>query len=745
MTLTEFIYVDDSSDLQKRLTDSDSPSTPNVFNTIGGGSGSPARSRIDPYHLIVTGRTSQFRPEIEALIPEDSPYSTLGAEGDVEVLRKSFLAAPWIEIATARPTVPTGAAWNGTDYQTSAMMTSFAANEPPDTFVTLKITQAGLVSRKDDVVEGSKKARSRKWTQFGMLLTSAQLLFFKDTTWVNALSMQIAKQHREAEMVGQDLSGGFPIHPRVTSFKPDLVLSLSDTIAVKDATYSKYDHVFRLIVNQNSAGHGKQYLIQVDRQSDVDEWVSKINYRAGFRRMGIDIRGLHYDKTKERNVGGGGSDDISMTTSSPLGPTTPSSPESAKFDTWSKRPSLSSSASSMTIGLWQRRLLARKALVEPKLNQARQHLVKISREVEEEMRLARHLSILTPFQKSTRDRIEAAAVPLAHRLRIKRLQLAQASSVVDVIASDFAHTESEIQSSLMAGSSLEITSEQMDQALKAPSSQLGTPQLIEMGGQVEQEDFDQLFGAAAIAAAATSNAGRSPASSTSVTAPPSRRGSTNKQSSYPPRSRSTRASHGSTTPAQGPAPSAPLPSLPSNDSFSVSPSPSTLATSTSWATKKPLHLHLPEGGLNLPSIDTSMLPQPIEAGQETPTLRPSGEAQRDATSFLSMPNSSGYDSSASDSPVHTRFTRQLPSLPTEANNKGKGNWRATGLAEGVSSSSEAEKGFAESRSDSDIEPTEWNQTRAARYPESVSLVDLNLDLPFDRTLQRRIKTPPSIS
>lgn len=158
--------------------------------------------------------------------------------------------------------------------------------------------------------------------------------------------------------------------------------------------------------------------------------------------------------------------------------------------------------------------------MEPKLNQARQHLVKISREVEEEMRLARHLSILTPFQKSTRDRIEAAAVPLAHRLRIKRLQLAQASSVVDVIASDFAHTESEIQSSLMAGSSLEITSEQMDQALKAPSSQLGTPQLIEMGGQVEQEDFDQLFGAAAIAAAATSNAGRSPASSTSVTAPP---------------------------------------------------------------------------------------------------------------------------------------------------------------------------------------------------------------------------------
>lgn len=43
---------------------------------------------------------------------------------------------------------------------------------------TLKITKVGLLSRKDDLTEGGKKAASRKWRGWSVVLTGSQLLFF---------------------------------------------------------------------------------------------------------------------------------------------------------------------------------------------------------------------------------------------------------------------------------------------------------------------------------------------------------------------------------------------------------------------------------------------------------------------------------------------------------------------------------------------------------------------------------------
>lgn len=43
---------------------------------------------------------------------------------------------------------------------------------------TLKITKVGLLSRKEDLAEGGKKAASRKWRGWSVVLTGSQLLFF---------------------------------------------------------------------------------------------------------------------------------------------------------------------------------------------------------------------------------------------------------------------------------------------------------------------------------------------------------------------------------------------------------------------------------------------------------------------------------------------------------------------------------------------------------------------------------------
>jgi len=50
---------------------------------------------------------------------------------------------------------------------------------------TLKITKAGKLGRKIDLLEGGKKATGfgRTWKQFGVVLSGSQLMFFKDLSW----------------------------------------------------------------------------------------------------------------------------------------------------------------------------------------------------------------------------------------------------------------------------------------------------------------------------------------------------------------------------------------------------------------------------------------------------------------------------------------------------------------------------------------------------------------------------------
>lgn len=75
--------------------------------------------------------------------------------------------------------------------------------------------------------------------------------------------------------------------PRWTSFKPDSVVSLQDTVALFDSTYAKYSHVFRIL--QPS---GRQVLFRAKDEESLNGWMSTINYSASFRTAGIRMRGL---------------------------------------------------------------------------------------------------------------------------------------------------------------------------------------------------------------------------------------------------------------------------------------------------------------------------------------------------------------------------------------------------------------------------------------------------------------------
>lgn len=93
----------------------------------------------------------------------------------------------------------------------------------------------GLTSE-DDLIEGGKKAGNRKWKSWSVILTGSQLLFFKDPTW----ALSLLDQARSSQLDGT--SPGQLLFPRMTTFKPDEVFSVKNSIAIFDRSYSKVCH-----------------------------------------------------------------------------------------------------------------------------------------------------------------------------------------------------------------------------------------------------------------------------------------------------------------------------------------------------------------------------------------------------------------------------------------------------------------------------------------------------------------------
>ena len=78
------------------------------------------------------------------------------------------------------------------------------------------------------MIEGSKKANSRKWKSWSVILTGSQLLFFKDPTWALTLQEQKRSEGLEKDSKGQTML------PRVARFVPDEVFPVKDAVAVLD-------------------------------------------------------------------------------------------------------------------------------------------------------------------------------------------------------------------------------------------------------------------------------------------------------------------------------------------------------------------------------------------------------------------------------------------------------------------------------------------------------------------------------
>ena len=530
LTFTQFIYIEDEEGGRRRPSEASgmSLSAPGMPASSGpSGTAANPRTKIDPYYLITQGRLGELRPDLEHVIPEDSPFSYTGTlpTFDVDRLNSAFLHAPSIEIVTTKNAgEPTGA----------NASTPSAGDEE---VVSLKVTKVGVVNRKDDVSDGGKKSASRKWKTSGLLLTGSQLLLFKDIIWINALQSQILDQVGDSLLCNgiptddptapEVVEGGVVISPRITYFRPDGVISLADAVAVKDHSYGKYDFVFRLL-----AAKGRQYLVQAQSEDDMNDWIHKINFCASFRTSNIKIRGLDL---APRVGSGPGSQDVdpldrsdapesrfgrpalSRTSfsdsrldlddsgrSTPVpddsGDSSRDGPLRLGVDPMSRNsesdgpPRPRSSAShrmSPASSALQKRAKARRELMLTKIAETEVQLERASARLADEIRLARHFAILTPFLKSTRDRIEMSALPLASRIRALRLDVAKAESRCKILRLDLAAGE-RVARALLPNTYLSTSA--MRAANRMPSAQVATPQLLELGSISDsQSQFEELF------------------------------------------------------------------------------------------------------------------------------------------------------------------------------------------------------------------------------------------------------------
>ena len=97
---------------------------------------------------------------------------------------------------------------------------------PAYTGCILKLVKIGILNRKDDTVEGGKRAYARKWKGWSAIMTNSQLLFYRDP----AHAMNIQRQFEGPE----DLPP-----PRIVLARPDELWSLKNTLAVSDKSYTK--------------------------------------------------------------------------------------------------------------------------------------------------------------------------------------------------------------------------------------------------------------------------------------------------------------------------------------------------------------------------------------------------------------------------------------------------------------------------------------------------------------------------
>ncbi|KAK9468727.1 hypothetical protein V1512DRAFT_203184 [Lipomyces arxii] len=297
---------------------------------------------IDPYSLIAERRIRELRPDLSDILKSENPYSYVGTapQFDVNVLQGQFATGPVLEILPGR------GSGNGSEY--------------------VKVVRLGML-----MILDRKKRRSGKaqWHRCGVVLSLTRMYLFKDVNWVRGL----------IDQVGTDQGGKFPRVIQV--FQADETILTKNSIALLDLSFTRRQNVF-VVVSQD----GGQDVFVAESDSEMNDWISKLNYSAALTSAGVQIiedTGLPdpVESEKEEEVG------VQI---SKVKPETRAG-RCVALENW--------------VGLLE------------------QKLFEASERLEDLYRTAKHFSVLTPILPRTREGVVIAARNVAKRIEGLRVDV----------------------------------------------------------------------------------------------------------------------------------------------------------------------------------------------------------------------------------------------------------------------------------------------------------------------------------
>ncbi|POS86859.1 hypothetical protein EPUL_002477, partial [Erysiphe pulchra] len=399
ISYTPFIHVEDDLDINGERIVQHKKKKRAIFSANGDSIKRPSKEPVDPYALIIDRSLDTLRLNLKDVLFLEEHYSYLGTATSLNLLdlQKTFFRTGILQIVSARS-------------RPDAFMSDVTVNNPEEAqagIVDIKITKVGLLWRKD-----LKKKKTRSpWQEWGAILTGAQLYFFKNTNWIKSLMHQLETHIRQ----GNDV---IPVifKPPLDQFKPDALMSTDDSVALMDSLYKKHKNAFVFV---RHAGFEETFL--ADNEDEMNDWLAKLNYAAAFRTSGVRMRGV---------VGGSSDGQRSRGI--------------RRLDGFKESyQSVHTSTGEMTVvngkidaKMAQDILSARREIMLQKIADGEEKLVVAQKNLDLQLRNARHLQILAPIQQKTRENILIAARRIAAQLKWGRIRIWRLKCHIDILSLD---------------------------------------------------------------------------------------------------------------------------------------------------------------------------------------------------------------------------------------------------------------------------------------------------------------------
>jgi len=393
---TPFIYIDDEVDL-KAISSKKVKRTAVLKGPMNDPVRKAAKEPLDPYTLIFEGKLDALRPSIKDVMNLEDPYNYVGSAAtlDTKNIYKSFSRYGVIQIVSSRS-------------RPEAFMSEAAQENPLGTsvgIVEMPVTKVGILWRKD---KKRKKARS-PWQEWGAVLTRSGLSLFRNSSWAKNLMGQHDAHVKKGE------NGPVLFQPALPDFKQDHLIPMDGAVSLVDNTYKKHKHAFVMFTKA-----GEETFL-ADSEKDLNEWLGVLNYTAAFETLGVRSRGMIgglYEGQRNRGIRRLNSTHSTKSIPTATGDVTI---QSGKIDHQ----------------FAQQMMNARKELMQVRIGESEEKLAQAIKELEGQLRDARHLQILAPIQPKTREIVIHAAGRLSAKLKWARIEIWRMKCHRDILAQEF--------------------------------------------------------------------------------------------------------------------------------------------------------------------------------------------------------------------------------------------------------------------------------------------------------------------